>query len=142
MNYYAILGIPEDADRETARRAFRLLVRRYHPDAGVGSSPEEFRKIVEAYETLRDPVRRSAYDASLRAERGNMRTTRLEPTRVEPVGAQPFAEPLRMKFRAGQPRYSPRMFFADIFSRGAMEELFAEILDDAFGDDFFFGRPF
>jgi curved DNA-binding protein CbpA len=141
MNYYAILGIPEDADRETTRRAFRLLVRRYHPDAGVGSSPEEFRNIVDAYETLRDPVRRAAYDASLRAARRSVRKTPLDPIRVEPIAVEPLVEPLHMKFRVRQPRYAHGMFFADIFSGGAMEELFAEILEDAFGD-FFFGRPF
>jgi curved DNA-binding protein len=67
MNYYAILGISADADDESIRRAFRALARQYHPDAGIGSSAEKFRQIFEAYETLRDPVRRVQYDASQRA---------------------------------------------------------------------------
>ena len=62
MNYYLVLGVARDADADTIRSAFRALVRRYHPDAGEGSSPQKFREIVEAYETLADPVRRQRYD--------------------------------------------------------------------------------
>jgi molecular chaperone DnaJ len=36
MNYYVILGVPLDADDESIRHAFRVLARRFHPDAGVG----------------------------------------------------------------------------------------------------------
>src|SRR6185436_15491392 len=60
------LGVSPTADIETIRRAFRALVRRYHPDVGEGSSPQKFRELVEAYETLADPVRRHRYDATLR----------------------------------------------------------------------------
>jgi DnaJ-class molecular chaperone len=85
MNYYTILGISAAADEESIRRAFRTLARKYHPDAGAGSSPEKFRQIVEAYETLRDRGRRARYDASLRAGRP-MRH------RVEPLRQQRYAE--------------------------------------------------
>jgi curved DNA-binding protein CbpA len=66
MNYYLVLGVPVTADAAAIRRAFRGLVRRYHPDAGAGSSAHKFRQIVEAYETLSNPERRRRYDASLR----------------------------------------------------------------------------
>jgi curved DNA-binding protein CbpA len=62
MNYYLVLGVARDADVDTIRRAFRALVRRYHPDAGEGTSPQKLREIVEAYETLADSVRRQRYD--------------------------------------------------------------------------------
>ena len=52
MDYYVLLGIAEDADEETIRSAFRALARRYHPDVGAGSSPIEFQRAREAYETL------------------------------------------------------------------------------------------
>src|SRR5438094_6495451 len=78
MNYYVVLGIPEDADEDTTRRAFRALVRRYHPDAGAGSCPDKFREIVDAYETLRDPLRRASYDSSLRAARNRPRHTSVD----------------------------------------------------------------
>jgi curved DNA-binding protein CbpA len=66
MNPYVVLGIPVDADDRSIRNAFRSLVRRYHPDAGEGSSAEKFRTLVEAYETLSDPERRRQYDLSRR----------------------------------------------------------------------------
>jgi DnaJ-class molecular chaperone len=65
MNYYHLLGVAADADQKTIRRAFRNLARQFHPDAGEGSSPEKFRQLVDAYETLSDPKRRQAYDRSL-----------------------------------------------------------------------------
>ena len=65
MDFYAILGIPPDADEETIRAAYRILAQRYHPDKGAGSSTEKFRQIVEAYETLIDARRRLGYDRSL-----------------------------------------------------------------------------
>jgi DnaJ-class molecular chaperone len=48
------------------RSAYRTLARRYHPDAGEGSSVERFRQVVEAYEILNDPAHRRLYDLSLR----------------------------------------------------------------------------
>lgn len=65
MNFYAILGIPRDADYDVIRSAYRILARRYHPDRGAGSSSEKFRQINEAYETLIDPESRQLYDLSL-----------------------------------------------------------------------------
>ena len=105
MNYYAILEISPNADRPTIRSAYRELARRYHPDAGPGSSPEKFRKVQEAYDFLRNPERRQAYDASLRAaarRRGKVgaepwvRRDRRQPFQPEPLrpeGLHP--EPLR-----------------------------------------------
>jgi curved DNA-binding protein CbpA len=66
MNFYAVLGIPQNSDDAAIRSAYRILVRRYHPDRGAGSSTEKFRQIKEAYETLINPVSRRSYDLSLR----------------------------------------------------------------------------
>lgn len=84
MNFYAVLGIPRDADDEAIRHAYRILVRRYHPDQGIGSSAEKFRQVREAYETLIDPGSRRSYDVSL--ERPIQRPVRTEPI-VRPPGA-------------------------------------------------------
>lgn len=82
MNFYAILGVPRDADEEMIRSAYRLLARRYHPDRGVGSCSEKFREVKEAYETLIDSGSRHAYDLSL------LRAESPISVRVEPISAR------------------------------------------------------
>lgn len=63
-DYYAALEVPRDADPETIKKAYRRLARKYHPDVSSEAGAENrFKEIGEAYETLRDPERRAAYDA-------------------------------------------------------------------------------
>jgi curved DNA-binding protein CbpA len=115
MNYYLILGISEHADEDTIRQAFRVLARRYHPDAGSGSSVEKFRQIFEAFETLRDPARRAAYDYSLRARPLRTRSFTVEPLRAE----SRRAEAIRHDF---------------FFRRNVMEQVFNQFIDELFGN--------
>jgi RNA polymerase sigma factor (sigma-70 family) len=65
MNLYIVLGVGHGASPSEIKRAYRRLARRYHPDINPGDQAAEvrFRQILEAYETLMDPVRRSRYDA-------------------------------------------------------------------------------
>lgn len=58
--YYAILGISRDASPQEIKAAYRDLVRVMHPDAG--GDAEAFIELNNAYNTLRDPVRRKHYD--------------------------------------------------------------------------------
>jgi DnaJ-class molecular chaperone len=60
MDYYERLGIQRDATPENIKQAFYELAREKHPDRG--GSKEGFQAIQEAYETLKDPARRSMYD--------------------------------------------------------------------------------
>ncbi|MCL4441528.1 MAG: DnaJ domain-containing protein [Firmicutes bacterium] len=57
-NYYKILGTNASASQETIKRKYIELVKAYPPE----THPEEFQRIRRAFETLRDPVKRSEYD--------------------------------------------------------------------------------
>ncbi|GIW67213.1 MAG: hypothetical protein KatS3mg096_081 [Candidatus Parcubacteria bacterium] len=59
-DYYQILGVPENADEETIKKAFRELAKKYHPDRG--GDAEKFKKIIEAYRVLSDKKLRAEYD--------------------------------------------------------------------------------
>lgn len=61
-NYYAILGIPHDADNDTVKRAYRQLARRYHPDLAGPGGAVEMKRINRAYSILSDPEKRRQYD--------------------------------------------------------------------------------
>ena len=65
-DFYEVLGLDKHADPERIRQAYRSEVKKCHPDAsGTGASAARFRDVEEAYETLRDPGRRKAYDRAL-----------------------------------------------------------------------------
>jgi curved DNA-binding protein len=63
-DYYKIMGVARDASADDIKRAYRKLARKYHPDVSKEKDAEErFKEIGEAYEVLRDPEKRAAYDA-------------------------------------------------------------------------------
>jgi molecular chaperone DnaJ len=63
-DYYEILGIERSADAEVIKKAYRKLALQFHPDRNAGSkdSEDKFKECTEAYEVLRDPEKRAAYD--------------------------------------------------------------------------------
>ena len=63
-DYYKTLGVSRDASDEDVKQAYRKLAVKYHPDRNGGSadSEERFKAITEAYDVLRDPQKRAAYD--------------------------------------------------------------------------------
>ena len=62
-DYYAILGVKRDASAEDIRKAYRKLAQKYHPDVSKDPQGEEkFKEVAEAYQALKDPEKRKAYD--------------------------------------------------------------------------------
>ena len=62
IDYYEILEISPNANSGTIERMFRYLAQRYHPDNQDTGDRLRFDVIVEANDTLRDPVKRAQYD--------------------------------------------------------------------------------
>ena len=62
-DYYEILGVKKDSKKEEIKKAYRKLVKKYHPDVNKDDGAEEkFREIQEAYEVLSDESKKNAYD--------------------------------------------------------------------------------
>jgi len=62
-DYYEILGVSRDADKEEIKRSYRRLARKYHPDVNKEAGAEEyFKEINRAYEVLSEPEVRARYD--------------------------------------------------------------------------------
>lgn len=64
MDYYELLEVERTADGTVIKSAYRKLAMKYHPDRNAGSSDSEakFKAVSEAYECLKDPQKRAAYD--------------------------------------------------------------------------------
>jgi curved DNA-binding protein len=62
-DYYAVMGVGRDASQDEIKRAYRKLARKYHPDVSKEPDAEaRFKELGEAYEVLKDPEKRAAYD--------------------------------------------------------------------------------
>lgn len=74
-DYYYFLGISQDASEEDIKKVYRKLSIKYHPDKNDNDDffSDRFREIQEAYETLSDKSRRSAYDQNLESHQKSFR---------------------------------------------------------------------
>ncbi len=63
-DFYAVLGVPRDASEDDIKQSYRRLAMQWHPDrnGGAKEAEEKFKTITEAYDVLRDPQKRAAFD--------------------------------------------------------------------------------
>ncbi len=62
-DYYKIMGVPRDATEAQIKQAYRKLARKYHPDVSkLKDAESRFKDLGEAYEVLKNPEKRAAYD--------------------------------------------------------------------------------
>ncbi|XVX19873.1 DnaJ C-terminal domain-containing protein [Actinomycetota bacterium] len=76
-DFYAILGVEQDADDAAIKKAYRKLARTHHPDKNENNpqAEQKFKEIGEAYAVLSDPEERKQYDAVRAMSRGGARFT-------------------------------------------------------------------
>jgi curved DNA-binding protein len=103
-DYYEILGVSRGSDADEMKRAYRKLARKFHPDVSKEKNAEErFKEVQEAYEVLRDPDKRAAYDQLGRDYRNGQQF------RPPPDWSQRFGQ-------SGGQRFSDLNGFSDFFS--------------------------
>lgn len=124
---YAVLGLSVDADAGAIHGAYRRAVRRTHPD--VGGTAAEFEAVQEAYETLRDPGRRRAFDAARAPRRPAAPPPPPPPPRPPPLD-DVLAESRRLENEARELAGLPPRDFGER-AEGETGDSFMAILDDA-----------
>ncbi len=118
---YEVLGLKENAETEEVRRAFRHAAKEHHPDRSSEQEPPAFRAACEAYETLKDPGLRSAYDSELARQRrrDDVFIRRSNPAR--PNRAVREAQRMARAAFEGNPRATLGGAFATVFA--ALDEM-------------------
>lgn len=90
-DYYAVLGVPRDADRDSIKRAFRSLAATHHPDVSAAPDADErFREILEAYEVLSSVEARARYDRRGFSRRAASPPRRSRMEHTAPTGPDPL----------------------------------------------------
>lgn len=108
MDYYRILGLPETADTEAVKRAYRRMVKGCHPDAHPGdkNAEERFKQITEAYAVLSDAEKREKYDSERAGATRGQKAAAGGQSGGQPFGPEGFRGGFEdfFSFMGGQPK--------------------------------------
>jgi molecular chaperone DnaJ len=126
-DFYAILGVPKDADDAAIKKAYRKLARKHHPDQNAGDAQAEqrFKDIGEANSVLSDPEKRREYDAVRQMAQGGARFTAAGPG----GGNGGFDDVFSSMFGGGGRGAGPRVRY----STGGGEPNLEDLLGGMFG---------
>jgi curved DNA-binding protein len=121
-DYYKILEVPRTVTPDALKRSYRKLARRFHPDVSKEKNAEaHFKEVQEAYEVLKDPEKRAAYDQLGADYRGGQQFRR------PPGWEQNFSSSSRPRARrsagagaGGDPGFSD--FFSSLFGNEGVYE--------------------
>jgi|HubBroStandDraft_4_1064222.scaffolds.fasta_scaffold68281_3 curved DNA-binding protein len=122
-DYYQVLGVARTASADEIKKAYRKLARKYHPDVSKeADATEKFKQLQEAYEVLKDPEKRAAYD-QLGSQWKEGQQFRPPPDfgsgfefRGAPGGQQRPADGTRFRFEGDPEQFSD--FFSSLFGGG------------------------
>lgn len=121
-DYYAVLGVPRDADDRTIKRAYRQMTKQHHPDKAIGQgvSKEDAEKkmasINEAYEVLSDPALKERFD---RGEDPNSHEQQGSPFQGSPFG--PGGAGQQFFFKSGGGAGGPQFKFGGGGASGSFQ---------------------
>jgi len=132
-DFYAILGVPADADSATIKKAYRKLARKLHPDQNAGNvaSERRFKEIGEAYAVLSAPEERKQYDAIRSMSHGGARFT--SGGRGDPSGGAGFEDVFSNLFGGGGARGGPGNVRFNTGGGGAGQPNLEDLLGGMFG---------
>ena len=107
LNAYKVLGVPPDADQLAIQAAYRTLAKQFHPDRNASAIGRRLMLVVNgAYDAVKTPERRAAYDAALRRQRMDGRPMPIEEQRHDP-DAPPSGRRRRRRPVTGDARPGP-----------------------------------
>ncbi|MEI7490170.1 MAG: J domain-containing protein [Bacteroidota bacterium] len=124
-DYYSLLGISKTATEAEIKKAYRKLAVKYHPDKNPGNkqAEEKFKEMGEAYEVLKDPVKRKKYDTL------GSNWKQYEQTSGEGADFSKWAR------QGGGKDYS-RTYGAEDFGGSDFSDFFNSFFGGAYGQDF------
>lgn len=140
-DYYEVLGISQNADDSSIKKAYRKLAKKYHPDTNSGNaqSEEKFKEVTEAYNVLSDKEKRKLYDqfghAAFEEGFSGSSTYGGNPGGYGSYRSGGFGDFRRDGFGGGQPGGGYREYH---FEGGAedMDDILKEFFGSSFGGGF------